>query len=54
MFCGDLVGGSWLYRSVVSIVKSDSHYEGVLRALKLIDGDFHKVVGGRKKFFDKA
>ena len=41
-------------RGIVSIVRSDNCFEGVLRALKLIDGDFHKVVGGRKKFFDKA
>jgi len=42
-----------VYKGVVSIVRSDSHYEGVLRALKLIDGDFRGVVGGRKKFLIK-
>ena len=42
-----------MVKGVVAIVRSNNHYEGVLRALELIDDDFREVVGGRKKFLIK-
>ncbi|MCD6195877.1 MAG: DUF362 domain-containing protein [Staphylothermus sp.] len=40
-------------RGTVSIVRSDTHYEGTLKALELIDSEIRGVVGGRKKFLIK-
>jgi len=40
-------------RATVAIVRSNDHYDGVLRALKLIDSEFREAIGGRRKFLIK-
>ncbi len=42
-----------MYRGIISIVRSDTHYEGTLKALELIDSEIRGVVCGRWKFLIK-
>ncbi len=42
-----------MVKGTVAIVRSNNHFEGVLRALKLIDDDIREAVNGRKKFLIK-
>ncbi|MCD6301144.1 MAG: DUF362 domain-containing protein [Staphylothermus sp.] len=42
-----------MQQGTVSIVRSNSHFEGTLEALRLIDEEIRIIVGGRRKFLIK-
>ena len=42
-----------MIRGTVSIVRSNSHYNGVSEALRLIDKEIKEIVGNRRKFLIK-